>query len=194
VEAQLRALEEEARHARPGYVGSSFNRAGDLALRSGQEGRAMTYYGQAIDAFLDDAQREAARGVANKILRIRPGTIRTLATLTWLDLAARHPAMALLHLRDYAAAAAAAEEHARAATQIHRMARMSGDAEFLAAAADALDALNFGNRAGEVRGWVSSGGPDQIEDPDELERACLAAAVRSNDPSTELLDDGPASA
>jgi hypothetical protein len=189
VEAQLEALEKEARNALPGYVGSAYNRAGDLALRHGLEGRALGYYGRAIDAFLEDAQREAARGVANKIIRVRPGAVRTLCTLTWLDLAARHQAMALLHLRDYAEAAREAEEQDRTATQIWRMARLSGDAQFLDAAADALDGLDFANRAEEVRGWKHGGGPDQAHDEGALANACVEAAVQSNDPDAALLTD-----
>src|SRR5690606_27875713 len=97
---RLERLEAEAEHALPGYVGSTYNRAGDIALRAGDSERAVSYYGRAIDAFLEDVQPEAARGVANKIIRVRPAAVRTLCTLTWLDLAARHTATALLHLRD----------------------------------------------------------------------------------------------
>lgn len=189
IEGQLRQLELEAEKALPGYVGTSFNRAGDLALRDSQTDRAMAYYGRAIDAFLEDGQREAARGVANKIIRVRPSAVRTLCTLTWLDLAARHQATALLHLRDYAAAAGDADEQKRAATQIHLMARLSDDSEFIDAVADALDGLGYVNRAKEVRRWTSSGAPDALSDVGELGAACVEAAVRSNDPDAVLLTD-----
>ncbi|MDG2282176.1 MAG: hypothetical protein P8L45_03605 [Longimicrobiales bacterium] len=33
--------------------------------------------GRAIDAFLEDRQREPARGVANKTIRVRPSAIRS---------------------------------------------------------------------------------------------------------------------
>lgn len=189
VESELGKLEAEAENARPGYVGSAYNRAGDLALRDQQEGRALGYYGRSIDAFLEDAQREAARGVANKIIRVRPTAVRTLCTLTWLDLAARHQATALLHLRDYGSAAREAGEQARAATQIYKMARLADAAEFLDAAADALDGLDFGNRAKEVRSWVKAGAPEAVEEEDALADACLRAAVASNDPNAAMLDD-----
>ena len=58
------------------------NRAGDLCLRAGDRVRALRYYGRAIDALLGDGQPEAARGVANKIIRVHPDAIRTLCTLT----------------------------------------------------------------------------------------------------------------
>src|SRR5690606_5748872 len=137
VEEELARLEAEAERARPGYQGTPFNRAGDIALRAGDRERAIGYYGRAIDAFLEDQQREAARGVANKLIRVHPGAVRTLCTLTWLDLAAQHKATALLHLRDYVEAARQAEEHARAADQIHAMARLSPQVEFIDAVADA---------------------------------------------------------
>ena len=190
IEAQLARLEQEAADATPGYVGTSFNKAGDLALKDGQGDRAVAFYGRAIDAFLEDEQREMARGVANKIIRVRPAAIRTLCTLTWLDLAAQHQAMALMHLRDYVTASKNGGFSTRAATQVFHMARLTADSEFVEAAADALDMLGFPNRARGVRGW--SGGessPDAISDENELSRACLQAAIRSNDQDAELLTD-----
>ncbi|HUF75808.1 MAG TPA: hypothetical protein VMM35_06000 [Longimicrobiales bacterium] len=179
---RLERLESEAEQAAPAYVGSTYNRAGDLALRAGDMERAVGYYGRAIDAFLEDGQREAARGVANKIIRVRPGALRTLCTLTWLDLASRHTATALLHLRDYVTAATTVEENALAANQIFAMARLVPETEFLEAAADALDGLDLAHRAEEVREWAAEGGSaDALRDTDELAAACLSAAVRTNE-------------
>jgi tetratricopeptide (TPR) repeat protein len=192
IDAELERLEAEAERAAPAYVGSAFNRAGDLALRSGKPDRAVACYGRAIDAFLVDAQQEAARGVANKIVRVRPAAVRTLCTLTWLDLAARHHATALLHLRDYVEAARSADEQVRAATQIFAMARLSPHAEFVHAVADALDGLDYPSRASEVRGWTEGGGSSEaIDDPESLSQACLQAAVRAAGAEAELLRDVP---
>jgi hypothetical protein len=178
---RLERLEKEAENAAPAFVGTSLNRAGDLALREGDSDRAMTYYGRAIDAFLEDEQPEAARGVANKILRLRPHAVRTLCTLMWLDLAARHTATALLHLRDYAASAKKAGHGALAASQIYDMALIVSDAEVLGAIADALDGLDLSEKAAEVRGWENDGGsPSALKDQDELAAACIKAAARSN--------------
>lgn len=179
---RLEKLEAEAESAAPGYVGTSYNRAGDVALRSGDKERAVGYYGRAIDAFLEDGQREAARGVANKIIRVRPTAVRTLCTLTWLDLAAKHSATALLHLRDYVQAARDVDERALAGSQIYEMARVVPDSEFLGAVADALDGLDFSQRAKQVREWAGaeSGGPDALTDARELSDACLRGAVNSN--------------
>lgn len=189
IDAELERLEREAKSAAPGYVGSAYNKAGDLALRVGRGDRALGYYGRAIDAFLEDAQREAARGVANKIIRVRPSAVRTLCTLTWLDLAAQHQATALLHLRDYVESAKEAGQRVRAATQIHAMARLSTDPEFIEAVADALDGLDFPRRASEVRAWSSRGAPDAARDDDALAEACLRGAVSSSSRDEALLRD-----
>jgi hypothetical protein len=178
---RLERLEQEAQNAAPGYVGTSFNRAGDLALKEGDAERAMTYYGRAIDAFLEDEQPEAARGVANKIIRLRPRAVRTLCTLMWLDLAAKHTATAMLHLRDYVDAAKNAKQIALAAGQIFEMASVVTEREILGAIADALDSLDFSDRAIQVREWESQGGsPTAIADVEELAAACMKAATRSN--------------
>ncbi len=178
---RLAKLEQEAEDAPHGYKGTPLNKAGDVALRDGDQARALAYYGRAIDSFMEDQQREAARGVANKIIRVHPKAVRTLCTLTWLDLAARHMATALLHLRDYVEATGRTEFQELAADQIWAMARIVPQVEFLAAAADALDGLDQAERAEEVRGWVKSeGSPDVIHGGDELAEACLEAASHSN--------------
>lgn len=189
LDARLERLEKQAEDAAPGYVGSAFNRAGDLALREGRPEQAVDYYGRAIDAFLEDAQREAARGVANKIIRVRPGALRTLCTLTWLDLAAKHEATALLHLRDYVEGAKKKQEDTRAATQIYEMAKICPLEEFIAAVADALDGMDYPSRAQEVRSWVTDGAPAEISDAHELAEACLSAAMRSSERGQDFLDD-----
>jgi hypothetical protein len=179
---RLERLEEEAQNARPGYVGTSYNRAGDVALKEGDQDRAVNFYGRAIDAFLADEQPEAARGVANKIIRVRRHAVRTLCTLTWLDLAAGHSATALLHLRDYVESAKGAKRHSHAAGQIFEMARIVPDREILGAIADALDSLDFGPKAVQVREWENEGGsPNVLADKEALAAACRQAAARSNE-------------
>jgi hypothetical protein len=179
---RLERLEKEAENAAPGYVGTTYNRAGDVALKEGEPDRAMTFYGRAIDAFLQDEQPEAARGVANKILRLRPHAARTLCTLMWLDLAAKHTATALLHLRDYVQSAKKAKQSKLAASQIYDMARIVSDPEVLGAIADALDSLDVADRAATVREWENAGGsPTAVEDGEELASLCMKAAARSNE-------------
>lgn len=178
LESRLAEFEAEFEADAPGVAGGPLNRAGDLALRHGQDRRALVYYGRAVDSYLEDQQLEAARGVANKIIRVHPAAVRTLCTLCWLDLAARHMATALLHLRDYVEAAERAGQEDLAAEQIWQMARIAPMGEFLASAADALDRLDHVERADQVRRWTSAGGsPHALDDPEELERYCRLAAT-----------------
>ncbi len=178
---EIEALERESQRAPRAFQGTALNKAGDVCLRAGERDLALTYYGRAIDALLEDGQREAARGVANKIIRVHPEAIRTLCTLTWLDLAARHMATALLHLRDYVKAARKGRQEFITAEQIYLMAHVAPQEEFLAAAADALDTLGFADRASKVREWATSGGsPEHITDPEKLAVHCLNEAVGAN--------------
>ena len=178
---ELEALEKEAETASRAFQGTLLNKAGDVCLRAGERDLALTYYGRGIDALLEDGQREAARGVANKIIRVHPDAIRTLCTLTWLDLAARHMATAILHLRDYVEAARKGRQEFITAEQVYMMASIAPQEEFLASAADALDSLGFAERADRVRGWAGSGGsPDRITDPNTLATYCLNSAVGAN--------------
>lgn len=187
-EKELDHLEMEAKRAPRAFQGTPLNKAGDVCLRAGDHERALSYYGRAIDALLEDGQREAARGVANKIIRVHPEAVRTLCTLTWLDLAARHMATALLHLRDYVTAAKRAGQEAITAGHIWDMARIQPQEEFLAAAADSLDQLGFTDQAAEVREWIrGEGSPEAIADPEALAEHCLTAAVGVNARRT---DDG----
>ena len=180
LESRLAVLEAEHEAGAQGLKGAPLNRAGDLVLKAGDAARAMAYYGRAIDTYLDDQQLEAARGVANKIVRVHPEAVRTLCTLTWLDLAARHMATALLHLRDYVEAAKRSGHEALAADQIWHMARLAPFDEFLSAAADALDQLDEAERAEEVREWVrNEGSPEVVRDEHELAERCMAAATEA---------------
>lgn len=105
----------------------------------------------------------------NKLIRVHPGAVRTLCTLLWLDLGARHMATALMHLRDYIEAAIRVEMQPLAGAQTFEMARLAPQAEFLEAVADGLDALDLEALASEVHGWTAAGGsPDAIEDGDLL--------------------------
>lgn len=178
LEERLAGLEQRSEEAQPGHQGMPLNRAGDLCMDAEDRTRALTYYGRAIDLLLEEGQPEAARGVANKIVRIHPEAIRTLCTLTWLDLASQHTATALAHLRDYVNAAKRGGVERIAKDQILEMARVVPETEFVDAAADALDLLDFGYDASRIREG-SLPGMDPLTDPEELTEACINAAVGS---------------
>ena len=181
LEEGLAKLEAQARSESAGYQGMPLNRAGDLCLEAGDKQAALKYYGRAIDALLEDQQREAARGVANKIIRVHPGAVRTLCTLTWLDLASHHLATALLHLRDYVDGVERVNQQEIAKEHVMEMARVVPEVEFLDAVADALDRMDWPAEAERVREWSAEGGSAAaMTDRDELSTYCMHAAVGSN--------------
>lgn len=181
LEEELAEFESAYQQAGRGFQGSPLNRAGDVCVQRGEHRKALEYYGRAIDTFLEDGQRDAARGVANKIIRMHPVAVRTLCTLTWLDLAASHMGTAREHLREYWEAAKREGRAGLARNEIVEMARLVPHAEFLSAAADALDQLDYAEDAQKVRAWASDGGsPESIRDSEELADRCVERAVGSN--------------
>ena len=134
-EELLADLEAQAEAAAFGFRWVPLNRAGDLCERAGDRARALQYYGRAIDMMLEDGQPEPARGLATKIVRIHPTAVRTLCTLTWLDLASHHMASVAVHLTEYVESAKAGVVEDLAAEQIYMMAQVVDDAEFRSAAA-----------------------------------------------------------
>ena len=180
-EGILADLEEQASAAELGFRWVPLNRAGDLCERAGDRGQALTYYGRAIDVMLEDGQPEPARGLATKIVRIHPAAVRTICTLTWLDLASHHMASVVVHLTEYVKSAEAAGVQELAGEQIYMMAQVTADTAFRGAAADALDALGSTGRGAEVRGWAAAGhAPHDSEDSEDWTERCLSHALGSN--------------
>ncbi len=177
----LRDMERKAEAAPMGTGWTFLNRAGDVCLKFNDTIKAVKYFGQAIDALLEDEQPEPARGVAKKIIRVHPEAVRTLCTLTWLDLAARQPAAAVLSLGEYSKAAVRAGREDLASEQVYTMARFTGDEAFLQEAAEVLKDLGASTYAIQVREWLEEGGSkDSHGEPEALGRYCLSAAVGSN--------------
>jgi len=189
IEIQLADLEAQAARAPLGFQGRPLNRAGDVCLQAGDRDRALRYYGLAINSLLDNLQPEAARGVANKIIRVHPSAVRTLCTLTWLDLAAQHIATAVKDVMLYAESAKNAGRQEMAAPAILAMAKLTGNEKFLTAATAALTVLEATEDAELVGEWAKDGGSgEHIRDSEALSEACLKAAVGSNKGRT---DAGP---
>lgn len=179
LDEQLARLEREATEATYGIMGTPLNRAGDLCMKAGDRKRALSFYGRAIDAFLEDQQPEAARGVAQKLIRLHPKAVRTLCTLTWLDVGSGHRADALANLERYVEAVIGGGNEKLAREQILEMGRLSADRTFLRAAADALLRLEDEEGAAELEDRADR--PQTDADPDDLRLRCFAAAVASNE-------------
>ena len=163
-------------------------------MRATGPGPLSTYYGRAIDATLEDGQPEPARGLATKIVRIHPGAVRTLCTLTWLDLASHHMASVVVHLNEYVTSAIKGDRQDLAAEQIYMMAHVVADQDFRCAAVDALNELGHTDNATEVRNWVAAEkAPHDGDSPTDWIDRCLSHALGSNargvSTPEEVLDD-----
>lgn len=181
LERRLRELEDEASEADRSLRGIPLNRAGDLCVRAGQKERALSYLGRAIDTYLEAERPEAARAVAQKLLRVHPRAIRTLCTITWLDLAGGYLGDALLHLGEYVEAARRGDRQEVCRDQILKMAQIMADDEFRRTAAEGLKDLGFPEDAAVVREWVDSGtAPEGARNTRELRALCFEAAVGAN--------------
>ena len=175
---RLRLLEKEADQARLGFRGTPLNRAGDLCMQAKQTTQALEYYGRAIDAYLHDGHPELARGVAQKLIRVHPGAVRTYCTLTWLDLGLGYLADARTHVGGYVSAARRAAREDLAIAQVKQMASAVTDLGFLEAAATALEDLGDRGAARELRERFPT--PSGPQTPDqEVSGRCFAAAKSS---------------
>lgn len=174
-------MEAQAEKAALGFRWVPLNRAGDLFDRAGDRDRALTYYGRAVDVMLEDGQAEPARGLATKIVRIHPTAVRTLCTLTWLDLASHHMASVAAHLNEYVQSARFAGRLDLAGEQVYLMAQVVADTPFRRAAANALNALERPDDAAEVRKWVElERAPNDDELPEDWSERCLSHALGSH--------------
>jgi hypothetical protein len=149
-------------------------------MRAGDDKRALEYFRQAIDLLLEDEQPEPARGVAKKIIRVHPETVRTHCTLTWLDLATRQDAGAVKSLRDYVRTAQKHGQADQAGPQILEMAKVASHKGFLEEAAQHLKELGFSRESDQVKGWAAAGGaPESRKNPRKLRRHCMLSATVS---------------
>jgi len=180
-ERQLKELAAEAERASPGARWAVFNRLGDAYLKSGDRLRALRYFGKAIDALLEDDQPEPARAVAKKVIRLHPEAIRTLCTLTWLDLASMKTPAAIGSLNEYVHVAKEGTRERLACGQVLEMARLASDPAFLEAAVKALNDLGCTADSAQAQEWASEGGsPSAPKEPKQLYVLCLKAAIGSN--------------
>lgn len=85
-EAELARLEREAEEATPDYVALLYSRAGDICANAGDRGRALRYYGGAIDAFLEVGYYDSAAAVCRRVIELAPRVVRARGTLAFLAL------------------------------------------------------------------------------------------------------------
>lgn len=141
LERHLKALEQQADVALPGFDAQFFNRAGDLCVEAQDRERALGYYGRAIDAYLRAGRYNAAGAVCRKLLRISPGSVRARCTLAWLSIGKGLLGDAQWEVDEYVDAAIAAGQADLATRQLRMMADATYDPELRALLADHLHKL-----------------------------------------------------
>jgi tetratricopeptide (TPR) repeat protein len=178
LEHKLKSLEQQAQIALPGFDAQFYNRAGDLCVEADERTRALTYYGQAIDAYLLANRFNAAGAVCRKLLRISPSAVRARCTLAWLSIGKRLLGDAHREVREYADAAVRAGQERLAVKQLTMMAETTRDAELRNIIAELLVQLEDAASAEQVR---RSALPDESEDFEALWARVLRAALMGPD-------------
>ena len=173
LDRQLKALEQQAEIALPGFDAQFFNRAGDLCVEAQLRDRALGYYGRAIDAYLRAGRYNAAGAVCRKLLRISPGSVRARCTLAWLSIGKGLLGDAQWEIDEYVDAAVAGGQADLAARQIRMMIDATYDPELRALLADHLHKLGGEPAPGALQPPEES----QREEPEALWSRVLRAAL-----------------
>lgn len=154
LEKELLQLERQAREASPGYETQFLNRAGNLCVEAGQPGRALQYFGGAIDAYLESGRFSAAEVVCKKLLRIAPDAVRARCTLAWLAIGKGYRSGTDDEIADYVFAAQKAEKEELAVKQLRMMAEAASSLELREMLGEHLLDLGDPEGADEVFGAV----------------------------------------
>lgn len=150
LDKRLKSLEQQAEIALPGFDAQFFNRAGDLCVEAQDRGRALGYYGRAIDAYLRAGRYNAAGAVCRKLLRISPSAVRARCTLAWLSIGKGLLSDAQWEVDEYVQAAVDTGQADLALTQIRMMAEATYNPELRALLADHLHKLGDSEAARRV--------------------------------------------
>lgn len=99
--AKLEGLAVKAEAASPGARPPLFNRAGDLCADADERDAAKSYYGRAIDGYLEAEMYDAAAAVCRKLIRFAPDVVRARFTLAVLSIGQGQTADAEKELAEY---------------------------------------------------------------------------------------------
>jgi tetratricopeptide (TPR) repeat protein len=152
IERQLKALETQADEAVPGFGAQFLNRAGDVCLEARLHRRALSYYGRAIDSYLQAGRYDAAAAVCRKLLRVSPHSVRARCTLAWLAIGKGMLGDAQKEIGDYVAGAERAARQEMAVSQLRMMSEATYHGGLLDVIAEQLERLGDALGADKVRG------------------------------------------
>lgn len=122
LESRIRDLLSRSDFERiPGADAAVYNSIGDLCNEAGYRERSLSYYGDAIDAYLKVERWDAAAAMCRKVLRVSPHAVRARCTLAWLAIGKGMSGEATQWIREYADAASDAGRDHMAVNQLKRM-------------------------------------------------------------------------
>lgn len=156
LERELEMLESQAKTASPGYETQFLNRAGNLCVEAGQPQRALSFFGRAIDAYLESGRFSAAEVLCRKVLKIAPNAVRARCTLAWLSLGKGFRSETDQELEEYVHAAERAGKESLAAKQLMMMAQATPNPELRERLAEYLLELGAEEESDRVYGMVFS--------------------------------------
>ena len=166
LEERLRELETRAERAAPGYETQHYIEAAELCRQAGEPERALRYFGQALDRYLDSGRLAAAEALSRRMVEIAPEAVRVRGTRMWL-LAARAGAVeAGRAIEEYVEAGRRAGQEDLVAYQLSLLADVA-DTAVRECAAEALLSLGAAAEADRLLGRLFA------------ERNGLAAAPRA---------------
>lgn len=181
LERQLANLEIQASEASSGYETQFLNRAGNLCVEAGQPGRALGFYGRAIDAYLESGRFNAAEVLCRKVLEIAPQAVRARCTLAWLALGKGHQGTTRGSIAEYVQASQRAGQQSLAARQLMMMAEATSSVDLREEIADHLLRLDATAEADHVHGLVyqerNGLRPPMVPDEGKLWGKLLRAAL-----------------
>lgn len=154
VARDVESLECQARSAAPDSRAHLYNRIGDLCVKSGDIGRALSYYGRALDVYLETGYFDAGAAMCRKMIDASPEVVRARCTLAFLTLGKGLRQDALKQITDYVDAAQRQGQEELAIERLRLMAGVTDDQEIRLLLGEYLTELGDAETANEVLGAV----------------------------------------
>lgn len=176
LETALRQVVDALSTALPGQRAFLLKRAGDLCVSMEQRGKALGWYGRAVDQSLQLGDAAGAARICRLIVFVQPDAVRARCTLTWIALGTGDREAAVECLGDYAEAARRAGQTAIAARQLGLMFDAAADRGFRERLVFELTTLDDVDRVAALAGRLRAPA-EPAPDPDALWARVLDATI-----------------
>jgi tetratricopeptide (TPR) repeat protein len=204
LEEELAALESQAQGAARDYRATILARAAERCVDADEGGRALAYFGRAIDCYLEFGYYDVAANLCRRVIELYPQVVRARCTLAFLSLAEGLPhqpfhdalADARREIGGYVQAARAAGRDGIAIERLHLMAESTDNPDVREVIAEFLLELGDVGGADEVFGTVYAErndiGVPRLEEQRERWAEALRTAVVTVDQRGRVMAEDPA--